>query len=240
MSEVFPSSTKTLLESLNIPYFYYSIKDDKFTKDDKSIIELEELNNEEAKISQDIEDNEYKYFGSKKTLIYLMEKYLQKKRKLKKDMKITENDYEKARRYLFKQTSNIILDSNNKDMMTNIVKNNEKYTSGLFTFQFVFTINLNEYYLLKDTSDLIGIIIDSNIKKTKKSYHFIFDGKILPHEKKLSVDTYSKLVNFDKKRNRRIIPIVKDFIVSEIPENFLGDRIFVFKIYQIITKKEGK
>ena len=77
MSEVFPSSTKTLLESLNIPYFYYSIKDDKFTKDDKSIIDLEELNNEDAKISQDIENNEYKYFGSKKTLINLMEKFLQ-------------------------------------------------------------------------------------------------------------------------------------------------------------------
>ena len=240
LSEDFPSSTKTLLESSNISYFYYSIKDDKFTKDDKSIVDLEELNNEEARISQDIEDNEYKYFGAKKTLINLMEKFLQKKRKLKKDMKITENDYEKARRFLFKQTSNIILDSNIKDMMAKLVKNNEKYISGLFTFQFVFTINLNEYYLLKDTSDLIGIIIDSNKRKTKKSYHFIFDGEILPKEKNLSIDAYSKLVNFDKKRNRRLIPIVKDFTISEIPENFCNDRIFVFKIYQLIAKEEGK
>ena len=83
-------------------------------------------------------------------------------------MKISENDYKNARKYSFKQTFNIHLNSNIKNLMTNFAKNSEKYISGLFTFQFVFTINLNEFYLLKDPNDLIGIIIDCNKKRLKK------------------------------------------------------------------------
>ena len=234
LAEDFPNEdTRIELETKNIAYFYYSIKDDIF-KDKEGIIDLEVLNNKEGQISQQIEDNEYRYFDSKLTLINIMEKFLQKKTRFQNGIKITESSYEEARKYLFKKTSNIILDPENKDIMTKIVKgNNQNYCSKLITFKFVFTINLNEFYSLKKKDYLIGIIINSVMKnkKEEKLYHFIYMGDIYPDDENLSVSILKKFIKDKGNERIRIKPIKEDYMISEIPTN-LYDRIFVFKIYR--------
>lgn len=238
----FPSDdTKKQLESQNISYISFSIKDQQFLKDE-IIFDLTKIKDEKAKISQEIKDNEYKYFNTKKTLINLMESFLQKKRN--REIKITEKLYNKARKYLFNLTSNIYLDDEIKSAMTKFVKKiNTNLAKESFTFQFVFTIDFNESRLLvKSIDDLIGIIIDYDIPKNylkEKCYHFLYMGLTDNEDELFDAKTLKKVFLGENDEKKRATPIKEDFFISKIPAN-LCERIFIFKIYIIEPTKKKK
>ena len=238
----FPNDdTKKQLESLNISYISFSIKDQHFLKDE-IIFDLTKIKDEKAKISQELEDNEYKYFNTKKTLIDLMESFLQKKRN--REIKITEKLYNKARKYLFNLTSNIYLDDELKKTMTKFVRKiNMNLAEENFTFQFVFTIDFNESRLLvKNVDNLIGIIIDYDVPKNyikEKCYHFLYMGLTDEDDKLFNAKILKKVFLGESDEKKRATPIKNDFFISKIPAN-LCEQIFVFKIYILEHTKKNK
>lgn len=228
------------LELENIAYFFYSIKNEQFSKDGY-VFELEDINKEAAKITKICEDNEYNTFSSKKNLIKYMEKYLNKKRHSDSNIIISEKFFNSARKHLFKLTPNIYLDKDTKIFMTKIVKENNTYfESHFFTFQFVYIISYSDYYFLNEEYNLIGVIVESikskNKEKNKKSYHFFYMGKIYNKEKSLNPNTLEKLINFN--RLGRIQNFEQSYIISKLPDN-LCNQIFIFKIYEIKHEKMG-
>ena len=224
LAKNFPNeSNKIELEAKNIAYFYFSIKQNRFFKEG-IITNPRNLNNIEAEIFEN-NPNQYQYFDSKLTLIDLMEKYLQKKRRSTKNMEITESSYEEARKYLFKKTSNIRLNASIKKEMVNIIKeNNDVYKSQLFTFQFIFSLHLSEYFYLRKKEDLIGVKV---YKETTKKIHYFYNGKIYPNNGDLVSINY---FDYDEKQLINLTPIIKDYKITEIPKQY-NDRIFVFRIY---------
>ena len=236
LAKEYPSEeTKKNLEIYNISYFYYSIKNEQFLLNN-NIIDLRNIDREQARITQEIEVNEFKGFNAKRTLIKCAENYLQKKRKADRQRRIYENDFNNTLRHLFKQTPNINLKEDIEKKMKTIVKQNDKqYSSGYFTFQFVFFayFNYEDYDLLSSDADYIGIIIVPNKKPEKnidKSYCFIYKRKIF-NSKILEKDIFKKLLS-DKKPGREKQWPKTTFDISEIPKEFC-ERIFVFKIYEL-------
>ena len=223
--------TKEELELKNIAYFYYSIKEEKFKKKGY-FINLENLNNIEAEISQNNQDYEYRYFDSKIALINCVEKYLQKKRRLDKDFQISQKYFEAAKNHLFKKTCNIHLDSYiKKEMKTIIEKNCVNYKSFLFTFQFVFYIYPNESLYLNDKEDFIGVMIQSAKKKEKgkdKLFRYFYKEELFPN----NIDLPGEYFNMKEGRRKKFLPLKGEHYISKIDSAY-WNRIFVFKIYQL-------
>ena len=185
LAEDFPNEkTKEELELKNIAYFYFSIKEEKFTKKGY-IINIENLKDLEAEISENNQDYEYRYFESKITVINCVEKFLQKKRKLDKNVEITQSFYDAAKNHLFKEICSIHLDSDIEEEMAHIVlQKSQNYKLNLFTFQFLFYIYPNESFYLTDKEDLIGILIQSSQKKEKeknKLFRYFYNGELIPN-----------------------------------------------------------
>ena len=225
--------TKASLELYDISYFYFSIKDEIFKKNDK-IINLTDLCRTEARITQELDDSEYKSFQEKNDLIKLTENYLIKKRKRERTKKfnITEEKYEMARTYIFKLSGQIYLDTNQIKEMKKIVENNKRI-KGKFTFIYVYNINLNEYTFLINEPNLIGIIVDEEERKSdiKRKYYYYYLGQFHPEIQKLSCKIYSSMLN-SQVTNKRIHERKKNYYLKEVPIK-LCDSIFVFKIYEI-------
>ena len=246
LAEDYPNEeTKRNLEIENISYFYFSIRKEQFLKDGNTV-ELENLNREEAKITQEIDDNENKSFNSKKILVKCIENFLQKKRRSDRQIKkISEKNYNDALKYVFKRTPNIYLNNEKieKKMKKIVKENNNYYYSGNFTFQFVFTANLNfeDYSSLIKENNLIGLIIVQKKNKSNaydKSYNFIYMGKIFNDNVTIPNDIYQNLLS--NKKPKRLKNKLNDFYnITEIP-NEICDRIFVFKIYELIAETEEK
>ena len=127
--------------------------------------------------------------------------------------------------------------------MKEIVKSNDKYYhSGLFTFQCVFLANFNleDFCLLKQENNLIGLIISqkkyaNNVNN--KSYHFLYKGNIFNNKGNAPLDIYQKLLS-DKKPGRLTTLLNNSYNISEIPYELSANNIFVFKIYELIKEKE--
>ena len=218
--------TKLELELANISYFYYSIKNESFLKDRDTNIYIDNLNNYEAEIFPDDKANEYKNFDSKITSIKLMEKYLQKKRRLDRNIKITENFYDSAIEHIFKQTSKIYLDEYiKKGMKKAVTMGKTKYSSKSYIFKFVFYINSYEYFKLSKNDNLIGLFIYYNQNK-EKTYLFFYNGIIYPTNENIPI----KYLSYDSNKARKIINFNNNYSIDEIPEEY-WDLIFVFKLY---------
>ena len=106
--------------------------------------------------------------------------------------------------------------------MKKIVKeNNNYYYSGNFTFQFVFTANLNfeDYSSLIKENNLIGLIIVQKKNKSNaydKSYNFIYMGKIFNDNVTIPNDIYQNLLS--NKKPKRLKNKLNDFYnITEIP-----------------------
>ena len=221
--------TKIDLELNNISYFYYSIKQESFTKDGKVKIYLDKLNDNEAEIFSDNETNEYQNFESKLASINLIEKYLQKKRRINNDIKINEGHYISAQKYLLKKTPNIGLDYENKKEMIKIVKKSKtKYSYKSITFQFAFCINLYEFYKFEKFEDLIGLLVYKKNKGKKKFFSYFYNGVIYQKGDDLSI----KYFCHDKNVPRKVINFMNNYLVNEIPEIYMN-LIYVFKIYSL-------
>ena len=231
MAKDFPNNkTKEELELKNIDYFYFSIKEQKFTKNGY-IINLENLGNIEAEISQNNGEDEYRYFESKCRVINFVEKYLQKKRRLDKDIKISEKLYEAAIKHLSKNTCTVHLDPDIKKNMKDIViKHSKIYKKNLFTFQFVFYIYLKESSFLDDKDYYIGILIHPT-KKGKsedKLYQYFYNGEIFPD----NIDLPAVYFDVNKKKRNKFLPLLGDYYISKIDKKY-WNRIYVFKIYDL-------
>ena len=221
--------TKNSLDINNISYFYFSIRKVAFIKNDE-IIQITDLCNPEAEITQVIENNEYRTFENKNELIKITENFLIKKRKRDINFKISETIYEKARKYLFRLSSHISLDQDIEKEMRNIVNKAGKKKNFIFTY--VFNVNFSEYTDFLKHIDLIGVIIDENGKKEKeRSYHYYYQGQLYPQNSELDVEIYSKMVN-KKERTQRLIERKNNYLLKEVPSKFCNS-IFVFKIYEI-------
>ena len=230
LSDEFPNKAITKnLESKGIEYFYYSIKDEKFKKEDDTIF-ITNLNKEKAKIEQKISENENLLFKSKLGLFNIMTHFLQRKRRKEKNFKITQNYFDKARKYLFNKTPKIRIDLSNKKEMEKIVKNNSKFSSKLFMFVFLFMIKPYEYNELKEIDELIGILVSKN-KKNKKIYHYIYKGEIFPNNyENISLNEFFS----NKKRDNRILELKnEEYLVSDVPEEYVNKFILIFKIYPL-------
>ncbi len=216
------------LELKGIEYFFYSFKDEIF-KTEKGIISIKNLNREKAKIEQKLKENEQLLFKGKKGLFNIMINYLQRKRRKEKNFKITQNYFDKARKYLFTKTPKISLDSHNKKEMEKIVKNNcSNFSSKSFTFIFIFTIKPNEYFHLREKEELIGILINNN-KKKEKIYHYLYKGKIYPNDYK---NIPLQVFFFNENREKRIFALKEEeYLVSDVPDEYVGKCILLYKIY---------
>ena len=220
--------TKNELEINNISYFYFSIKNETFEKNN-SKIDITNLCNPYAQIFQEIIDNEYRTFENKNELIKMVENFLIKKRKRDKNFQISEKNYEKARKHIFKLTGHISLDNNIEKEMNEIVENMKKI-QGNFIFTYVYNVNFDEVIYLKKNENLIGVIIDED-KNNKKNFHYYYLGKFYPADKRLDPDIYLKMLT-EPDHIKRLVERKSNYLLSEIPFN-LCDSIFVFKIYAI-------
>ena len=222
--------TKIDLELKDISYFYYSMKNESFIKDKDTNIYLDKLDDYEAEIFLDDKDNKFQKFDSKLTSINLIENFLKKKRKSDKDIKITEKFYDSAMTHIFKQTSKIYLDKFIKKKMVNAITQGEtKYSSKKYIFKFVFYIHSYEFFKLAKYDDLIGLLIHYN-QNGEKTFSFFYNGIIYPTDENIPI----KFLCYDKNNARKIVNLNKDYLVSEIPEEY-WDLIFVFRLY--ILKK---
>ena len=104
-------------------------------------------------------------------------------------------------------------------------------------FQFIFTIQSDEYYNIRNNEDLIGIIIDYNKKKDKKLYHYFFKANIYPNDYE-NMPWIKYCMSENKENNRIVIPKDNEYLISEIPEEYFGKFIFVFKIYPSIQENK--
>ena len=232
LAEDFPNEkTKEELELKNIFYFYYSIKDEKF-KNKGFIFNLENVNRIEAEISEKSQENEYRYFDSKLAIINLVEKFLQKKRRLDDNIKISQNFYEAAKNHLFKKTCTIYLDFDIEKKMKEIVeKNSISYKKNLFTFKFIFCIYPNESCYLDDKEDLIGVMIQSANKKEKKNeklFRYFYKGELIPND----IDLPGEYFDMKERRSKKFISLKGTYHISKIEEIY-WNRIYVFKIYNL-------
>lgn len=222
------------LEIKGIEYFYYSFKDETF-KTENDIILIKNLNREKAKIKQKLEENEQLLFKGKLGLFNIMINYLQRKRKKEINFKITQYYFDKARKYLFNKTPKISLDDENKKKMEKIVKKNcSNFSSKSFTFIFIFTIKLNEYFHLKEKEELIGILINNN-KKNEKVYHYLYKGRIYPNDYE-NIPLQEFYFN-EQKENRIIALKEEEYLVSDVPDEYVGKCILLFKIYSLSEYK---
>ena len=223
--------TKEELVLKNISYFYYSIKDKKF-KNNGLELNLGNLNWIEAEITEKAQENEYRYFDSKLAIINLVEKFLQKKRRLDNNIKISQNFYEAAKNHLFKKNCTIYLDFDIEKKMKEIVeKNSLNYKKNLFTFQFIFYIYPNESLYLDDKEDLIGIMIQSTKKKGKyneKLFRYFYKGELIPN----NIDLPGEYFDMKEGRKKKLISLNGTYYISKI-DSIYWNRIFVFKIYNL-------
>jgi arsenate reductase-like glutaredoxin family protein len=226
--------TKEELESENIEYFYYSILEDHFDKD--GLNDLKNLNEKEAEILENSQDNEYQNFKSKLTLINCLEKYLQKKRRLDKNFVITKDKFESGRKHLIKKSSNIILDEENKEQIDNYLKKHYFKNDSELVYKYIFSIVPKEYGYFSENKNIIGIMIHHDYEiPTKRVYKYFYNGKIFP----VGFLPTNFLINnyFNLKNN---LPKDTDYLISEIPEQY-WDKIYVFRIYNgLLTKKSKK
>ena len=162
-----------------------------------------------------------------------MEKYLQKKRRLDRNIKITEKFYDLAMEHIFKQTSKIHLDEYiEKRMEKAVTMGKTKYSSKSYIFKYVFYINSYEYFKLSKNDNLIGLFIYYNQNK-EKTYLFFYNGIIYPTNENIPI----KYLSYDSNKARKIINFNNNYSIDEIPEEY-WDLIFVFKLY--IKKKKLK
>ena len=223
------------LDSEGIEYFYYSIKKDKFLKDDDEI-SIKKLNIERAKIEQEKLENENLLFKNKLVLFNRMINFLQRKRRKEKNFKITENNFDKARFCLFNKTPKIKLNQITIDYMKKIVQKNPKFSSELFTFVFLFMIKPNEFNDLKEMDELIGLIVNKN-KKDKKIYHYIYRGEMYPNCDDIPSSFFFHNTNKDNKRANKFLPLKnKEYLISDIPDDYINNFILIFKIYTLKKK----
>lgn len=226
--------TKIELEIKNISYFYYSIIKDSFTKNKNTTVYLDNLDDNDAEIFNENEADDYQNFDSKLASINAMEMFLQKKRRLDTNLKITQNLFESARIFIIKQKFKIHLDKKTKEKMMNIVvKGLTKYSSKPFIFKFVFYINSYEFYKIQKNDNLIGLSIHKNENKEIK-YNFIYNGVVYPIDENIP----NKYLSNDNNKRRKIVNLDQNYDVSKLPEKF-WDLIFVFKLY-FINKEPNK
>lgn len=230
--------TKEELESENIEYFYYSILEDYFDKD--GLNDLKNLNEKEAEILENSQDNEYQNFKSKLTLINCLEKYLQKKRRLDKNFQITKSKFESGRKHLIKKSANIILDEENKKQIDKILKNHHfkkhsfKKGSELI-YKYIFSITPKEFTYFSKKENIFGIMIHNDDEnKTERAYKYFYNGNIFPIGF-LPTNFFND--NFCNLKNN--LPEDKEYLISEIPEDY-WDKIYVFRIYDSLAKKMEK
>ena len=159
----------------------------------------------------------------------MVENFLIKKRKRDKNFQISEKNYEKARKHIFKLTGHISLDNNIEKEMNKIVEKMKKI-QGNFIFTYVYNVNFDEVIYLKKNENLIGVIIDED-KNNKKNYHYYYLGKFYPADKRLDPDIYLKMLT-EPDHIKGLVERKSNYLFSEIPFN-LCDSIFVFKIYAI-------
>ena len=224
--------TKDELDTKNISYFYYSILDNNFLKD--QLIDLENLCDIEAEIYDNSQVEEYQYFNSKLALINYVEKFLQKKRKLDRNFQITENNFDLARKHVIKRASNIYIDKDIKKQMEEIVKKHKVYSQ--FTFIYIFNIIPNESSYFFNKEDIIGIMIQHDIEDiSKKKYIIFYKGLTYPNNCFVPL----KLFNVTEYNPNTDIPNDSEYLISEIPENY-WDKIYVFKIYSLLPGNKKK
>ena len=224
--------TKDELDTKNISYFDYSIKEDNFYKD--GIIFLENLGDTEAEIYDNNQNDEYQYFNSKLVLINYVEKFLQKKRKLDKFFQITESKFELARKHLIKNSANISLDNENKNKMEKIVKKSHNKKNLKFTFKYIFSIIPREFVYFYKKENIIGIMIQRDIKDiTKKIYIYFYKNDIYPNDSLF----HCKIFNDNNYNLKNDIPKDEEYLISQIPEEY-WNKIYVFKIYSLLPENE--
>ena len=239
LAEDFPNEeTKKELELKNIAYFYYSIKEEKF-KRNGFILNMGNLNRIEAEISEKAQENEYRYFDSKLAIINLVEKFLQKKRRLDDNIKISQNYYEAAKNHLFNSICTIHLDNDIDKKMKDIVeKNSVSFKKNQFIFQFIFYIYPNESSYLTDKEDLIGIMIQSakgKVTKKEKLFRYFYKGELIPND----VDLPGEYFYMKEKRSKKFISLKGTYHISNI-DPIYWNRIFVFKIYNLKDEQKKK
>ena len=221
--------TKVDLKSKNIEFFYYSILEDGFFKKD-GILRLNNLNEPEAEIFENTQEDEYQHFNSKLTLINYLEKYLQKKRTLDKNFIITKNKFELGRKHLIK-SANIILDEENKKQIDNILKIHLFKHDSELIYKYIFNIIPLEFAYFSNKENIFGIMIHYDDKiPTKKAYKYFYNGHIFPVGFLPTIffnDNYCNLKNN--------LPKDKEYLISEIPEQY-WDKIYVFRIYGLLSK----
>ena len=222
--------TKVDLKSKNIEFFYYSILEDGFFKKD-GILRLNNLNEPEAEIFENTQEDEYQHFNSKLTLINYLEKYLQKKRTLDKNFIITKNKFELGRKHLIK-SANIILDEENKKQIDNILKIHLFKHDSELIYKYIFNIIPLEFAYFSNKENIFGIMIHYDDKiPTKKAYKYFYNGHIFPVGFLPTIffnDNYCNLKNN--------LPKDKEYLISEIPEQY-WDKIYVFRIYYFNQSK---
>ena len=218
--------TKEILEAYNISYFYFSIRKQTFDKYGENI-NFNNLNISEAEINFIDLDNEYKTSENKNELICSLEKFLIKKRKRDKNFVISENNYEKARRFIFRKSTHVSLDDTTEKDLIKIVSSYGKFKRN-FTFVYVFNIFYDEFGIFKKNDNLIGIIIDN----TNKQKYYYYLRKLHPDNKYLDIKIQSKMISSSNRKDQeRIYFRDKNYLLSEIPSKFCNS-IFVFKIYE--------
>ena len=226
------NKTKIELQIKNIPYFYYSIINESFSKNKDTAVYLDNLDDNEAEIFNNDTANEYQNFDSKLASINLMEMFLQKKRRLGDNFKINKNHYESARKFIIKQKYKIYLDQKTKQKMINIVKKS-LYSTKIFILKFIFYINSYEFFQIQRKDNLIGLLIHYNENKEKR-YNFLYNGVIYPIDESIP----NKYLSNDNNKKRKIINLDQNYEVSKIPEKY-WDLIFVFKLY-FLNKEPNK
>ena len=224
--------TKEELDTKNISYFYYSILDNNFLKDE--IIDLESLCDIEAEIYDNNQVEEYQYFNSKLALINYVEKFLQKKRKLDNTFQITESKYELARKHVIKRASNIYIDNDIKNQMEKIVKKSK--VDSMFTFKYIFNIFPNESSYFFKKENIIGVMIQHDTTEiSKNKYIYFYKGQTYPNNCLVPL----KFFNINEYNPKNEIPKDSEYLISQIPENY-WDRIYVFKIYSLLPEDKPK
>ena len=191
--------TQENLRKLGIPFIFFSSSDNCFYfTNKKEIKEINQLLNNEFKLSKDQKERSFYY---KNNMFKKMEDLLQRKRNRDINFQINEYSFNYIRKKLINDDNELILTTTKKNEIIEMINNSQFFKDKAITLKFIFRIKFSEYVDLISCNDdyLLGICF--------------FQKQIILINKKLG--SMMKIISKEKK-NEIVLYKMWDYINNHI------------------------
>ena len=231
------SKTQDNLRKMGIPFVFFSTSENCFYFENKK--EIKEIN-QFLSMQFKLSSGKDRAFYYKNNMFKNMEDLLQKKRSRDKSFQINNYAFNFIRKKLFNEEAELILTTNIKSEIIDIITNSPHFKNKVITLKYIFRIKFSEYedLISCDNDYLLGICffkkqiflfnknLGSRIRIVSKDKK---DGKVL-NEILNYINNNIELEEKDDKNYKENVPTIDKIILSYINK---PSQIYVFAIYEI-------